>query len=60
MEGDIIVMQDVFLFEQTGMRDGRIEGRMRPTGVRPRFAEKFEMMGIYLPPDLFGLGFGAS
>jgi pilus assembly protein CpaF len=58
MEGDVIVMQDVFLFEQTGVRDGRIEGRLRPTGVRPRFAEKFEVMGIHMPPDLFGMGFG--
>jgi pilus assembly protein CpaF len=58
MEGDVIVMQDVFTFEQTGVRDGRIEGRLRPTGVRPRFAEKFEVMGIHLPPDLFGMGFG--
>ncbi|HSH21905.1 MAG TPA: CpaF family protein, partial [Candidatus Caenarcaniphilales bacterium] len=58
MEGDVIVMQDVFMFEQTGVREGRIEGRLRATGVRPRFAEKFEVMGIHLPPDLFGMGFG--
>jgi pilus assembly protein CpaF len=58
MEGDVIVMQDVFSFEQTGVRDGRIEGRLRATGVRPRFTEKFEVMGIHLPPELFGMGFG--
>jgi pilus assembly protein CpaF len=58
MEGDVIVMQDVFTFEQTGVREGRIEGRLRPTGVRPRFSEKFEVMGIHIPPDLFGVGFG--
>ncbi|MFM2106109.1 MAG: hypothetical protein RL338_1141 [Chloroflexota bacterium] len=54
MEGDIIVMQDVFVFEQTGVNDGRIEGRLKPTGIRPKFVEKFEVMGIHLPPSLFG------
>jgi pilus assembly protein CpaF len=54
MEGDVIVMQDVFLFEQTGVIDGKVQGRLRPTGVRPRFAEKFATMGIHLPPGLFG------
>ena len=54
MEGDIIVMQDVFVFEQTGVTDGRIEGRLKPTGIRPKFVEKFEVMGIHLPPSLFG------
>jgi pilus assembly protein CpaF len=54
IEGDVIVMQDVFSFEQTGVIDGKVEGRLRPTGVRPRFAEKFAAMGIHLPPGLFG------
>src|SRR5687767_1843911 len=53
MEGDVIVMQDVFSFEQTGVVDGRIEGRLKPTGIRPKFTEKFEVMGIHLPPALF-------
>jgi pilus assembly protein CpaF len=57
MEGDVIVMQDVFLFEQTGLVDGKVEGHLRPTGVRPRFTEKFEAMGIHLPPGIFGTGF---
>jgi pilus assembly protein CpaF len=54
MEGDVIVMQDVFVFEQTAVVDGKVQGHLRPTGVRPRFTEKFESMGIHLPPGIFG------
>jgi pilus assembly protein CpaF len=54
MEGDVIVMQDVFVFEQTGVLEGKIQGRLKPTGIRPKFVEKFEIMGISLPPGLFG------
>ncbi len=54
MEGDIIVMQEVFVFEQTGVEGGKIVGRMKPTGVRPKFIEKFEASNIYLPPNIFG------
>src|SRR4026209_101827 len=54
MEGDVVVMQDVFNFEQTGVIDGKIQGRLKPTGIRPKFVEKFEIMGINLPPGLFG------
>ena len=63
MEGDVIVMQDVFVFEQTGVVEGKIQGRLKPTGIRPKFVEKFEVMGINLPPGLFGftlLGHGRS
>jgi pilus assembly protein CpaF len=49
MEGDVIVMQDVFVFEQTGVVEGKIQGRLKPTGIRPKFVEKFEVMGIHLP-----------
>ncbi|CAN5672083.1 CpaF family protein [soil metagenome] len=54
MEGDVNVMQDVFVWDQTGISDGVVQGSLRPTGVRPRFAEKFAAMGIHLPPGLFG------
>jgi pilus assembly protein CpaF len=54
MEGDVIVMQDVFVFEQTGVVEGKIQGRLRATGIRPKFVEKFEMKGIHLPRGLFG------
>lgn len=54
MEGDVIVMQDIFVFEQTGIENGKIVGRMKPTGIRPKFIEKFEAANIYLPPNIFG------
>jgi pilus assembly protein CpaF len=55
MEGDVIVMQDIFVYEQTGMdENGKIIGRLRPTGIRPKFVEKFETHGIYLPASVFG------
>jgi pilus assembly protein CpaF len=54
MEGDVVVLQDVFVFEQTGVVEGKIQGRLKPTGIRPKFVEKFEVMGIHLPPNLFG------
>src|SRR6476660_2675941 len=54
MEGDVIVLQDVFVFEQTGVVEGKIQGRLKPTGIRPKFVEKFETQGIHLPPGLFG------
>jgi pilus assembly protein CpaF len=54
MEGDTIVMQDVFVFEQTGVIDGKIQGKLKPTGIRPKFVETFEAMGIHLPNGIFG------
>jgi pilus assembly protein CpaF len=57
MEGDVIVMQDIFVFEQTGVVEGKIEGKLRPTGIRPKFVEKFEAAGIHLPPNVFGSAF---
>ena len=54
MEGDVVTMQDLFRFEQRGIdSDGRVIGEFRPTGIRPRFADKFEIAGIHLPSDLF-------
>lgn len=55
MEGDVVVLQDVFMFEQTGMDErGKIIGQLRPTGIRPKFVELFEAQNIYLPPNIFG------
>ncbi|HEX8599564.1 MAG TPA: CpaF family protein [Chloroflexia bacterium] len=54
MEGDVVVMQEIFLFEQTGLEGGKIVGRMKPTGIRPKFIDKFEAANIYLPPNIFG------
>jgi pilus assembly protein CpaF len=56
MEGDVITMTDIFVFEQTGMDNGKIVGRLRPTGLRPKFMDKIETAGINLPPSIFGIG----
>src|SRR4030081_2907446 len=54
MEGDGIILQDAFVFEQTGSVEGKVPGRLRPTGIRPKFSEKFEAAGIKLPQNVFG------
>ena len=55
MEGDIITMQDVFVFEKTGLTaEGKVTGRFRATGVRPKCWERLRTAGINLPPDMFG------
>lgn len=56
MEGEVITMTDIFIFEQTGTENGRIVGRLRPTGLRPKFMDKIEAAGIHLPPSIFGIG----
>jgi pilus assembly protein CpaF len=56
MEGDVITMSDIFVFEQTGIEAGRVIGRIRPTGLRPKFIERIEAAGIHLPPSVFGIG----
>ncbi len=54
MEGNIITMQEICSFEQTGVdNDGKVKGRFKMGGVLPRFTEKFRAMGIPVP-DLFG------
>jgi len=54
MEGDVIVMQDIFHLEQTGFKEGHIMAQLRPTGIRPKFVDKIERTGIKLPPNVFG------
>jgi len=54
MEGDTILLQDIFKFEETGTRDGRVLGRLQPTGVRPKFAERLQERGFELAPEIFG------
>jgi pilus assembly protein CpaF len=56
MEGDVITMTDIFVFEQTGFENGRVIGRFRPTGLRPKFIENIEAAGIHLPASTFGIG----
>jgi len=55
MEGDIITMQDIFVFEKTGLNaEGKVTGRFRATGVRPKCWERLRGVGILLPADMFG------
>jgi pilus assembly protein CpaF len=54
MEQDIITLQDIFLFEKTGIAEnGRVVGRFRATGIRPKFYERLRTSGITLAPQLF-------
>jgi pilus assembly protein CpaF len=55
MEGDIIVMSDIFVFEQQGMEAGRVIGRLKPTGIRPKFIDRIESANIHLPAGIFGV-----
>ncbi len=55
MEGDTIVLTDIFRFEQTGQTpDGKIIGQLKPTGIRPLFTPRLENAGFKLPPEVFG------
>ncbi len=60
MEGDVITMSDLFVFQPQGMRDGKLSGRIVPTGIRPRFLETLQHMNITLPPSIFGFSGGSS
>ena len=56
MEGEMITMSDIFLFEQTGLENNKIQGRIKPTGLRPKFSDRLRDAGIELPPSVFGIG----
>ena len=50
MEGETTTMQEIFLFERTGTDNtGKVVGRFRTTGIRPRFAERLKQYGMQLP-----------
>jgi pilus assembly protein CpaF len=54
MEGDVITMQDLFVFERTGITpEGRVTGRFRATGIRPKIADKIAASGVTLPTTMF-------
>ncbi len=54
MEGNVTLLQEIFVFEQTGVdTDGRVKGRFRATGIRPRFVEKFHSRNIQLKAEIF-------
>jgi pilus assembly protein CpaF len=53
-EGDTIILQEIFSFEQTGIdSEGKVKGRFRAKGIRPRFVDKFRALNIPIPYDLF-------
>jgi len=55
MEGDTVVLTDVFKFEQTGVTtDGKVQGELKPTGIRPLFSPRLEAAGFKLGADVFG------
>jgi pilus assembly protein CpaF len=54
MEGELVTTQDIFVFERLGLTDeGRVRGRFKPTGVRPKFSERLKAAGIELPSLVF-------
>jgi pilus assembly protein CpaF len=54
MEGETITMQEIFMYERTGVdQQGQVIGRFRPTGIRPRFAERLKACGLQLPRVFF-------
>jgi pilus assembly protein CpaF len=54
IEGEIVTMQDIFVFERSGLRrDGKVVGRFRATGIRPKCSDRVASCGIQLPMDMF-------
>ena len=54
MEQDVITMQDIFLFDRTGLLpDGRVSGVFRATGIRPKCAAQLATTGFAMPPEMF-------
>ena len=61
MEGDTIVMSDIFKFEQTGVTpEGEVIGSFKPTGIRPMFSPRLEAVGYKLSAELFNTGSSSS
>ncbi len=56
MEGEIITLTDLFMFEQTGLEEGKVMGQLVPTGLRPGFMDRLEAAGIHVPATVFGAG----
>jgi pilus assembly protein CpaF len=55
IEEDEILTHDIFTFDQTGMRDGKVVGDLKPTGIRPTFMPRFKAFGVELPPGEYGI-----
>jgi pilus assembly protein CpaF len=57
MEGDTVVMSEIFKFEETGIgENGVVLGELKPTGIRPMFSSRLEAAGYRLGPEVFGAG----
>ncbi|MDP4178994.1 MAG: CpaF family protein [Bacillota bacterium] len=57
MEGDIIILQDIFKFDQRGLDNkGKVKGEFVSTGIMPKFVQKLRERGISIPPDLLAIG----
>ncbi len=55
IEDDDILTSEIFAFEQTGFHDGKVEGALKPTGIRPHFMRAFKTRGVPLPPGEYGI-----
>jgi pilus assembly protein CpaF len=54
MEGEVVTMQDIFMFRKRGIREnGEVIGEFVPTGIRPKFSERLIVTGIQLPMSMF-------
>jgi pilus assembly protein CpaF len=54
MEGEVITMQDIFMFDRTGLGpNGKVRGQFRATGIRPKCTERLAASGVHLPMDMF-------
>ncbi|MDZ4719687.1 MAG: CpaF family protein [Roseiflexaceae bacterium] len=54
LENDVVAMQDLFVFQHQGMRDGKIAGKIIPTGLRPQFMDQIQQHNLSLSPQIFG------
>lgn len=54
MEGDVVVLTDIFKFQQSGVTtDGQVQGELRPTGIRPNFTPRLDAAGFKLGAEIF-------
>jgi len=54
LEGEVVTMQDIFTFVHDGLHDGKVTGELKPTGIRPSFADRLAARGLDLPSNWFG------
>jgi pilus assembly protein CpaF len=59
MEGEVVTMQDIFLYRKRGIREtGEVLGDFESTGIRPKFSERLSVTGIHLPASMFQVAHG--